>query len=82
MIATAIKHCIVMYSFTDAILNMVNNIAANVLGGNPEDGDQSGGNSIHTQSCTYRCLKNYVHQGILDPKAGVAADLHSSQIIV
>ncbi|KAM9501407.1 LOW QUALITY PROTEIN: uncharacterized protein Hap1MRO34_010754 [Clarias gariepinus] len=28
----------------DAIINMVNNIAANVLGGNPEDGAQSGGN--------------------------------------
>lgn len=37
-----------MYSFTDAILNMVNNIAANVLGGNPEDGGQGGGNSIYT----------------------------------
>lgn len=37
-----------MYSFTDAILNMVNNIAANVLGGNPEDGAQSGGKSILT----------------------------------
>ncbi|GAA6094500.1 SUN domain-containing ossification factor-like isoform X1 [Tachysurus ichikawai] len=31
-------------SAKDAILNMVNNIAANVLGGNPEDGAQSGGN--------------------------------------
>ncbi|KAF5898844.1 SUN domain-containing ossification factor-like isoform X1, partial [Clarias magur] len=29
-------------SATDAIINMVNNIAANVLGGNPEDGGQSG----------------------------------------
>ncbi|MCJ8731211.1 hypothetical protein PDJAM_G00196750 [Pangasius djambal] len=36
-------------SAKDAILNMVNNIAANVLGGNPEDGAQSGGNysSLH-----------------------------------
>lgn len=39
-----------MYLFTDAIINMVNNIAANVLGGNPEDGAQSGGNFIHTQT--------------------------------
>ncbi|XP_047674797.1 SUN domain-containing ossification factor-like isoform X3 [Tachysurus fulvidraco] len=31
-------------SAKDAILNMVNNIAANVLGGNPEDGAQSEGN--------------------------------------
>ncbi|XP_060770525.1 SUN domain-containing ossification factor-like isoform X2 [Neoarius graeffei] len=31
-------------SAKDVILNMVNNIAANVLGGNPEDGAQSGGN--------------------------------------
>ncbi|KAG7330579.1 hypothetical protein KOW79_006801 [Hemibagrus wyckioides] len=31
-------------SAKDAILNMVNNIAANVLGGNPEDGGQGGGN--------------------------------------
>ncbi|XP_046707802.1 SUN domain-containing ossification factor-like isoform X1 [Silurus meridionalis] len=33
-------------SAKDAILNMVNNIAVNVLGTNPEDGAQNGGNSF------------------------------------
>ncbi|KAM7388534.1 hypothetical protein PAMP_024701 [Pampus punctatissimus] len=32
-------------SATNAILNMVNNIAANVLGGKPENGEETGGNT-------------------------------------